>query len=288
MIHIILRGDFGNQLFQYALGRKLALQHGTDLQFILSNRLSFSDWNGAKLKKKLGVFHLPVKYQVLPPYKAKLIDALGLGRYGQGAFYRETQWGYDDSVLSLPDHSYLFGYFQSERYFSDIASIIREDLVIKRPVKTDRLISIEREIVEAESISIHVRRGDYLKSKRHNVCGGLYFSRAIKYMCEQFKSPRFFVFSDDIAWCRDNMTEDHYIFVDTRGITGSAIIDFRLMSLCSHHIISNSSFSWWAAWLNSSLNKIVVSPDRWYNDEPLNQLAVRDTIPVSWVKVPVC
>ena len=286
MIHMILRGDFGNQLFQYALGRQLALRHNTDLVLNVSNRLSVRDWRGAKLINKLGYFNLKARYQYWPPWVTRLCHKLHLSNIlNTGTYFSEKQWGFDPDVLTLPDDTYLFGYFQSEKYFVGISDFIRQELrqdIISTALPVRQVAD---KIEATEAVSIHVRRRDYLKSARHNVCTANYYVKAIDYIKLHLNSPHFFVFSDDIAWCKANLSIDHCDFVDISEPEEQPMIDFQLMGLCQHHIIANSSFSWWPAWLNDSSEKIVVTPDRWVNDEPLNSYALRDTIPPDWIRI---
>lgn len=182
--------------------------------------------------------------------------------------YKEPEHCYNE----IPYHEFiqLEGYFQSEKYFSHC----RQDIIDAFQIPYQRLDGY---------VSIHVRRGDYLLyPDRHPVVTEQYLAAAIKYMAEKgFR--QFVVCSDDIPWCRET-------FGRIKGgtfsysVKKSPIEDLALMSCCEHNIISNSSFSWWAAWLNQNPNKIVIAPSIWFG--PGNShLSVVDLIPESWIKL---
>jgi len=285
MITVILKKDFGNILFQYAVGRHLAIKNNTTLRLNLINYLRKKYLYAKKIIRPLQDFGFnAILYR--PPLYKKI-----LWRYGvylpptDKRFYHEKGWGFDPTVLELKDGTYLDGFFQSEKYFKDIESTIRKDLSLKPSSITQEVLTYKQKIINSNSVGIHIRRGDYLRSKKHNVCDLTYYIKAIKYMQEQILSPRFFVFSDDISWCLKNLRLDNGDFVNLKDSKINFINDFWLLSLCKHTIIPNSTFSWWAAWLSENPDKIVVAPHRWFNNEALNAQAIRDTIPDNWVRL---
>jgi hypothetical protein len=195
----------------------------------------------------------------------------------------EPQFAYSPVLTSVGSSRYLAGYWQSEAYFAGVSSEIRRSyaFVAPNPANADAA----RRMADCQSVSLHVRRGDYATNSRiaavHGVCGPEYFKLAIDLIRSRIGNPRFFVFSDDLTWCKQSLellptTEFVSINSDRQSFN-----DMRLMSLCKHNIIANSTFSWWGAWLNANPQKIVVAPKRWFaTDED-----VSTTYPESWVKL---
>ncbi len=199
-------------------------------------------------------------------------------------FYHEGNSGYSPSVLSLSDWVYLDGYFQSERYFSDQVVEIRKELAIKEPPSGKNLEALDA-IREAPSASVHLRRGDYVSNPRINrtfgTCSLEYYRQAVDLVSGRSGQKLVFhVFSDDPEWARENLDLGHPTrFMDHNG-PDQAHEDIRLMAACEHHIIANSSFSWWGAWLNPRHDKIVVAPRRWFVDaQPGTE------IPDNWLRI---
>lgn len=288
MIVLRLCGGLGNQLFQYAAGRRLALQRGAELVFDLGwyHRTPRRDTPRA--------FELD-RYAV----RGRKADSAELlwCRLHEGPLlrrltklprrwkhHRERTEGFDAAVLSLPDGVYLDGYWQSHRYFEDAEASIRGELVPHAPFG-ERDQEIAASVAEGSAIAVHVRRGDYVTNaaanQTHGLCSPDYYARAFAHLLSRVAAPRFFVFSDDASWARQNIQfPGPATFVDHNG-PDQAFQDLRLMSLCAHQITANSSFSWWGAWLNPSTDKIVVTPRQWFVN-----LANDDTrSPSSWVRV---
>jgi hypothetical protein len=179
----------------------------------------------------------------------------------------------------------LAGYWQSERYFSDIGDVIRQDFTLVAPMVPRRL-EIRRRIRDCNAVSVHVRRGDYASdpaiSQSHGTCPPEWYHQTMTRMAGAIENPTFVVFSDDPAWARANLPPSRpMIFVDP-GRDGRDAEDIRLMSDCRHHIIANSTFSWWGAWLNPRPDKKVIAPARWFNRA---QHDTRDLIPPGWERV---
>jgi hypothetical protein len=218
----------------------------------------------------------------------KIGRRLGIHRQSfNAAVYHEKSWGFNPEVLELKDGIHLEGYFQSEKYFKDVEQVIRNDLRFRKDAFGPEGAICKKQIVNLNSVGVHIRRGDYVTGKLHNMCNLAYYRRSIKYMQDQLVAPHFFVFSDDIGWCSENLHMSNCSFVDIKASRKNPIIDFQLMSSCKHNIISNSTFSWWAAWLNQNHEKKVIAPKRWFNDERMNDLALKDTIPDDWVRMDV-
>lgn len=278
-------------MFQYAAGRRLTYVLGTELKLDIS---VFENYNLRKCE--LGSFNIledfasPREVKTLTSQKngvlAGLVGCL-LRRPKDLApsHIRESYFHFDSEILNLPNNVYLDGYWQSEKYFNDIEDVIRKEFAITVR-QTGENLKLAELISSRESVSLHVRRGDYVSdlqtSKVHGTCGLDYYARAIAKICSRVDEPYFFVFSDDPEWSKANLYLSHpVIFVDHNNALTS-YEDLRLMSQCRHHITANSSFSWWGAWLNSSPNKIVITPARWFNKQSFN---TQDLIPKSWIQL---
>lgn len=215
---------------------------------------------------------------VIRPVLARTILAV----FRRDAFIVEPHFNYWPEITNVPRDCYLVGYWQSEKYFRDKASVIRADFTFKTSL-TNRNAELAEQIEHVNAVSLHVRRGDYANNQKTNATHGLcsldYYRGAVRYVSNRLEQPYFFIFSDDMAWVKENLKMDvHHLFVEhNHGL--ESYNDMRLMSLCRHHIIANSSFSWWGAWLNPSLEKIVVAPKKWF----ANDTNVADLFPPGWV-----
>jgi hypothetical protein len=189
---------------------------------------------------------------------------------------------YHSDFVDCDKDVYISGFWQCERYFQRFEDEIRRDFVIRKEhlENTDRWLQL---IQSGTSISLHVRRGDYVANPAtnafHGLCEPEYYQKALKKMTENTENPVVYIFSDDIQWCKQNLKPElshHYVE------TGSAYKDLFLMRSCKHNIIANSSFSWWGAWLNINSQKIVIAPSVWFKD-PSAQY--NDIIPINWYKI---
>jgi hypothetical protein len=180
----------------------------------------------------------------------------------------------------------LTGYWQSEKYFIDDEYLIREDFKILKPLAGKNL-EIAEEIKHTESVSIHLRGRDFINKKEinklHFTCDNSYYERSFSIIIGRIKDPNFFIFSDDAEWAKYFLKIDYpCTFVDGNSWNKASFEDMRLMSLCKHNIIANSTFSWWAAWLNRNPAKIVIAPQKWFNDTSHN---TKDLIPGGWLRL---
>lgn len=280
MIIVRLQGGLGNQMFQYSAGARLAWRHNTTLHLDLS-WFTHQAKGVARRRYELGHFSIPAHLD-----GAHHVRASGLVYYGRlgkviahirtkllpnrFTVLRETMFGgHLSDALQAPDNSYLIGYWQSEAYFRDIRRHIHRAFTINMDPDEAKTKTL-REISSCEAVSVHVRRGDYVSDAAINQIHGVltreYYLRAAEYIASRITRPHFFVFSDDPAWCHENLRFDHPMSVVTNNVSDTGRGDMRLMSACRHHIIANSSFSWWGAWLNPSATKIVVAPQHWFRD----------------------
>jgi hypothetical protein len=288
--HIL--GGIGNQMFQYAAGRSLAAALHDEFLLDLESFSGYSLHNGYELKR---VFNVPVE----AASSKKLLSLLGLRglpltkkilRRKQFELFRgkhfvvEPHFNFWPDFFSLKQNSYLHGYWQSEKYFKSIESEIRKELSFKRPLFGENEL-IANQIAGDNAVSLHVRRGDYLSDAKTSsimsVCDISYYERAVSYVTNKVASPVFYVFSDDIDWVKQNISVDYPCVYISHNRGEDSYIDMQLMSLCKHHIIANSSFSWWGAWLNASQTKIVVAPNFWFK----NDMDDSDLIPTEWFRM---
>lgn len=290
MILARLFGGLGNQMFQYACARRLAHALGAELKLDLTaferygprryalDGLSISAQ--AASAAEVQAFERRARLSVgLPRW---LLEAIPRWRYEA---FRERSFAFDPRVPELRGNILLEGYWQSERYFADIADTVRREFALKDALHAGHSALASR-IRDANAVSVHVRRGDYVSSPEahrvHGVCGPDYYERAAEIIAGSEPQAEFFLFSDDPAWTGQNLRlrfPAH--LVESAGEYG-AREDLQLMSLCRHHIIANSSFSWWGAWLNPRPDKRVIAPQRWFSVETRD---TRDLIPAGWTKI---
>ncbi len=289
MIIVHLSGGLGNQMFQYAFGRANTKCLGALLALELSDK-TLQIHNGFELGR---IFNIHAKMATQADLQAVLgvqrysiirnsIKGLGLRNILLSRYVEEPHFHFAPQMLDIADNRYVYGYWQSEKYFREIVTTIRSDFSFKQPLANQNT-EIAEKISHINSVSLHVRRNDYAKNPKinatHGLCSLEYYRESIRYVVERVKQPQFFVFSDDIAWVKNNLKIDFPCqFVDHNQGTES-YNDMRLMSMCKHHIIANSSFSWWGAWLNPNMQKIVVAPKKWFAHEA----DTRDLIPEKWV-----
>lgn len=279
MITTRLHGRLGNQMFQYAAARGLAARLGVPVA--LDTRGAIRRGEGVLTR----VFDLPLaEPDRLPPDRKEAPLAYGLWRlFGRNPrFRRERGLGYNSGFESWGDDSYLHGYWQSERYFAHVADAIRRDFAFPA-FSNAQNEEMAAQIGDSLAISLHVRRGDYLTLGAHAVCDEAYYAAALERVLDGLSgTPRVFVFSDDPDWAKENLPLPvEKIVVDFNG-PETDFEDMRLMSLCLHNIIGNSSFSWWAAWLNAHADKRVAGPVQWFGNPKLHN---PDILPKGWLRI---
>lgn len=287
MIVVKLIGGLGNQLFQYAAGRALAVHHGTELY--LDTSFLERDPAGAYTKRgyELGQFHIharPVNAYVLSHFNLTANPIVNkLKSFMPGAFrsvvFNESQPAFDKRFFKLPANSYLTGYWQDQRYFAAIREQLLHELVLQK--ESAGYKTMLHEILSVNAVAIHVRRGDYVSlpaaSRFHGTPGMDYYRNAVKELARK-AAFHYFIFSDDIAWCREQFS---FLPLKTfvSGPALNAQEELLLMSRCKHQVIANSSFSWWAAWLNANPSKCVIAPEHWFAGKRTKQLSI---VPDEW------
>ena len=292
MIGAFVCGGLGNQMFQYAAGRALALRHGTGLELDLS---VYGERRIFETERPFELGHLAIE---VAPEKAFSSLGFALGRRPQPWLRRLSGWNtvrepdagrYDPRFATLPDDTYLYGYWQSWRYFEPVAAQIRRELAPRTPLSRESRALAER-LRSANSLSLHVRRGDYVTSAAtnefHGVLGVDFYARAVRHVQDRIPDLEAFVFSDDLAWCKSGLAHLGLpmTLVDVnRG--ADSWQDLFLMAECRHAIIANSSFSWWGAWLGDGRgdgDRIVVAPGRWFAGAEVD---FADRYPPQWTIV---
>ena len=278
MITVKLLGGLGNQMFQYAIGRHLAIKNGDALTLDLSELLKRENINYTPRSFELDVFDIKCASKILPGKIQPLKTRVTLKYLTKKV--NENGLAYHANVLALKGNVYLNGWWQNEKYFSDIENVIRKDFTLK-PAELPHSEYL-RTIRSANSVSVHFRLGDYVSNPVARAFHGVlpldYYKNAIKKITEQVPNPHFFIFSDDVDWVKTNFPfEQDHTFI-TPG-NGNGAVDMHLMSLCKYNIIANSSFSWWGAWLNQNPGKIVIAPKKWYN------ATQTEIIPAQWMQI---
>jgi hypothetical protein len=294
MIIAELNGGLGNQLFQYAAAKALSLQKAQALLLGISSyhRSEIPDLEVPRdfaLQHFIGVkeqtildtsadaikkypFLIPKKiHKFLPSYKRRV--------------YKEPYFHYDKNFFNASDNVYLKGGWQSEKYFKPYSDQIVNNLQLKRGSLSQSIALFENNMLSTNSVSIHIRRGDYLRKPSilewHGVLPLSYYQTAIQQLQQQYADLQLFYFSDDPQWVMDElMPKMPGTLISSPDF--SQYDDFYLMSRCKHNIIANSSFSWWAAYLNPNPNKTIIAPKNWFNKAPYN---TKDLYPEGWFKL---
>lgn len=274
MITLILSGGLGNQMFEYAAGRALSLRHKTDLHidlYILNKKTKATIRNYELIVFQIETHIIKSNLNKIAAKGFGFLKSNSLGRMflnNIGIFRDEKAQCYDSRFKDLSEKTTLFGYFQNENYFKGISKQLRIDFTFKAPLK-GKNDEIRTVIEQNTSVSIHIRRGDYSNSNSNlPILDISYYKKAIEHIASQVNKPYFFIFSDGIDWVKENLdlSKFNHQFIDWNKNENS-YIDMQLMSICKHNIIANSSFSWWAAWLNANPNKLVIAPDKWYKGD---------------------
>ena len=291
MIIVRLSGGLGNQMFQYAAGYALSVYHNVSL-FLDVNDFSEHKWhNGFGLER---IFSCPVKradrknvhtllgWQSWKPIRNRI--ALPSWRFLRNRrLIVEPGFHYWPGIFNVTNPCYLIGYWQSERYFATVEKAIRAIFTFRQPLSHHNQ-EISYKISEVNAVSLHVRRGDYAGNPqifiKHGLCPASYYEKAVEYIRQRVPEPHFFVFSDDMDWVKKNLRIAGSVYYVDCNRGPESYNDMRLMSMCRHHIIANSTFSWWGAWLNPVKTKIVVAPKRWFHDCSTD---TRDLFPEGWI-----
>ena len=294
MIITRLIGGLGNQMFQYALARSLALRAGREVLVDIAAYDTFKlfpyslgDFNVvAGIARPEQVYFLRrAAERGVGSILARRIPALRpLQRYH---VVKEKHFHFDPAVLRLRGSLYLEGYWQSEKYFADHRDVIRADFQVRSPPDAFNAEMAQRiRAAGANAVSLHIRRGDYITNPSanafHGACEPAYYHAALEALAAHGVQPMVFVFSDDPEWARANLALQVPSTFVVQKDPARSFEDLRLMTLCSHHVIANSTFSWWGAWLGHNPHKRVVAPARWFRGSDWD---TRDLIPSTWQRL---
>ena len=278
-------GGLGNQLFQFAAARRLARVHESELVLDLGWFRHEGKRFAAPRPYELGGYGLSVRSTMFSPRAVRAHEVRGR-RFPSTRLevirQHDGDYSVDERVLNASDNVLLIGYWQSEAYFADVARVVRDELNVRDGVAAP-YARFQHVVDDPAAVSVHVRRGDYVSSPQtfafHGVLDRDYYRRAMAHLAERVSDPRFIAFSDDPDWVERELASDLDLTV-VRG--GNGFQELRLMSRCRHHVIANSSFSWWGAWLNPDPAKRVIVPVRWFNQGPSN---TDDLIPSTWTRL---
>ncbi len=281
-------------MFQYAFGLSVAQQLKSPLYF----DLSFFNQSAVGLTPRsfelalfegsasiagdslINSFFKPGIYQ-------RGLNKLGINRTN---IYKEHSLKFNSEVFEVKQPAYFEGFWQSEKYFNNTDELIRKSLFFKKHLSPESQKISELIIEEENPVSVHIRRGDYVSSKTtnelHGICSVKYYQQAIKLIKEKTADPHFYFFSDDPEWVKENLLPASGSATLVQNNAGSdSWQDMVLMSKCSHHIIANSSFSWWGAWLNADQRKLVIAPEDWFSSKTA-YFDDEDIVPESWIRLP--
>ncbi len=274
-------GGLGNQMFQYAFYK--AMSHRFE-----NVKADVTGFNSYKLHayEIEDVFNIKLDRAnplVIDLYSSRVSRKIQSFFPSTRPYFEEVAlFSFDENMFNAPGHKFYWGYWQNENYFKGLETELRRDFGFKKKLDAKNQLVLDQLESDTNSVSIHIRRGDYIN---HPLLGGIcdldYYKKAITYIISKIKTPNFYVFSNDIAWCNANLTLPNATFIS--GNNGNAnYIDMQLMSNCKHNIIANSSFSWWGAWLNDNKDKIVIGPKKWTNEIAHKHINV---LSASWIKL---
>jgi hypothetical protein len=293
MILIELRGGLGNQMFQFAFASVFAKKNKCAIEI---------DKNFFELKQKketftprfyeLGIFNISSN-QAFDSTRNRFAHLSTISKvkkklgFNYPKVYQEVGFNFQENALSIETPVYVKGYFQSYHYFKGYESLIKK--VFSFPldgldITNSKLLS---DIKNMKTISIHVRRGDYVQDKKtqqfHGNCSLKYYFDAISLLVSMYSDAKLIFFSDDSDWVKEQFKDLSYskIFID-HNKNENSWKDMFLMSCCTHNIIANSSFSWWAAWLNENIHKTIIAPKKWFAETAIND---NDLIPAEWIRL---
>lgn len=272
-IKINFQGGLGNQLFQYATARALAIPGG---------RLLFDtqSYEADYLNRRFGLGHFKVTGKVISDRYLKKVFTPGttlnkvVSSFGSFEFIQEDGLYFHNSLSDrLAIFTAIKGYWQAEQYFGHIRTLLLNEIVPKYLPERPSFLG------QANTVAIHVRRADYLDDSAYGFVGEKYYREALQRLKSRLREPLFIWFSDDMAWCREHFSENDCLFADERSWSDD-YLQLYLFSQCKHQIIANSSFSWWGAWLNQNEGRIVIRPEKPFRDA---SLLYDGHYPANWI-----
>ncbi len=292
MIVVKLMGGLGNQMFQYAAGKALSCKYNIDVKVDTSFLNTDTKGNYTTRKFELNIFNSNIK--IATDEDLKYFNKTNISKFSRllqrkfPSLFRnltvvESGSNYHPEFNNYPKNTYLDGFWQSEKYFEKYKEQVKSDYSVTQQIPDELNLTLNK-IISTNSVSIHVRRGDFISLKSANDFHGTqslnYYQLAIDIITKNNKNFNIFIFSDDIEWCKLNLNFNFPIHFSQHNY--NPYWDMFLMSNCKHNIIANSSFSWWAAWLNQNKEKIVIAPKNWFVDKTIN---TNDLIPSQWIQI---
>lgn len=288
MIITRISGGLGNQMFQYAIAKSMAKKNNDifklDISFYPKQILRKYELNYFNIEENIASKEECENLRGSEEFIYKVKNKLGLDINRPKPYTFENNITlFDKELYDKNGDIYLDGFWQNENYFKSIREVIINDFTPKNRISNEANKHLH-DITSVNSVSLHIRRGDYVADEHtssvHGICGLDYYNNAIEYISDKIENPAFYIFSDDIAWCKENFDFiKNKIFIDD---TKSAIDDLELMKNCKHNIIANSTFSWWGAWMNTNDKKIVIAPKVWFIDEKWKNLSIALN---DWIKI---
>jgi len=267
-IDIGTNGRYGNQMFQYAAMIGIATKQGLNYGVDYKKNGDSQTWDK---------FHTDNTYLQLAVNKPFNLSAPQVDV--EYPTINEGGFNFNETLFHTGDNVKLRGYFQTVKYFEHCQDLIRKEFTFKKEI-TDVSNQFLENKRDHETVSIHVRRCDYLKYTWHGICDIQYYTKAITNHFSD-KSYNFIVITDDIAWCKSTFVGNNNFSISE---SGNQFVDMSIMSMCDHHIIANSTFSWWGSWLNNNPNKKIVAPATWFR-EHLSKQNTKDLYLSSWIIV---
>lgn len=280
-------GGLGNQMFQYAFYKRLKTEFPNEPIFADTHLLeTYKLHNGYELNRIFGISLNEINGEDLKkfvyPFKRYKINRIFEKIFPKrNVFEEKSDFIYDTQMFNIKSDGYYIGYWQNYKYFEPVKSEILSEFEFKNPL-TNSNSEILQKITETNSVSLHIRRGDYQKLKLYaNICDLAYYENAIKHINSIINDPVYFIFSNDIDWCKANIINmlgnNEYYIIDWNKKENS-YADMQLMSYCKNNVIANSSFSWWAAYLNKNIQKTVIAPKKWLNRKNIGKIQLDDWI----------
>ena len=287
----------GNQMFQYAYGFARASDLNTELKIDASYFKSYSEVTqyGYTYKRDFGLNRFNITApeatpeeinEVLHPTGKTLIQKISnqyrmhWGGYEKKFFVKEPSYEFDERLLHIANNTYTEGYFTDERYFAAYRNqLLRQFTLTTTP--NEKSTALLQQMQQQNSVCISIRRTNFLNNPLHGTCGEEYYYNAMDEIAAKVSTPVFYVFSDDNQWINTHF-KPKYNCVYVQHNYPDFYEDFRLMVGCKHHIIPNSTFPWWAAWLTNTPGKIVIAPKYWLNSDTIDYSRF---VPDSWIRL---
>lgn len=294
MIIVQLTGGLGNQMFQYAAAKALSVKKNVDLFLDISFYLK-DEFPELEIPREFELLHFKgitekivninelKKNNTFDFLKEKTINKL-LPKHKRG-IYKEKYYHYDSQFFNANNSTYLMGIWQSPKYFE----LYKKTILLSYQLKDDLIEDVlkkGKELNSSNSVSIHIRRGDYLRKPEildwHGIMSKDYYIKAFELLCSKKKIDRVYFFSDEPEWVKSELIPHIQGEIISDHLNSTQYNDFYLMQQCQNNIIANSTFSWWAAYLNPNPNKIVIAPKKWFNSAPNN---TKDLFPQDWITI---